>query len=235
MPATGPSTRTTNLCGASTAGGWTPRRSAIRLLAVSGATGSRRRRAAPVPAAEHLEFHAARPVPGRLRDQPPQRLPDDAAACGATRSSPCSTAPTPTPAPASATTTTVPTQALFFLNDPFVHEQADRFAARLLQAATDDGGRIDLAHRIAYGRPATLEEDASRRDVPAEISQGASKDAACRLGRRGRATAACCSRRTNSFTSIEERIDARTPRSTSSSLYPWRPWRLGGSILRADV
>ncbi len=55
-------------------------------------------------------------------------------------------------------TTTVPTQALYFLNDPFVHDQADKFAARLLQGAPDDAARIDLAHRLAYGRPATLEE-----------------------------------------------------------------------------
>ncbi len=55
-------------------------------------------------------------------------------------------------------TTTVPTQALFFLNDPFVHAEADKFAARLLQGAADDAGRIDLAHRLAYGRPATLDE-----------------------------------------------------------------------------
>jgi hypothetical protein len=55
-------------------------------------------------------------------------------------------------------TTTVPTQALYFLNDPFVHDQADRFAARLLGAKADDGARIDLAHRIAYGRPATMGE-----------------------------------------------------------------------------
>ncbi len=55
-------------------------------------------------------------------------------------------------------TTTVPTQALFFLNDPFVHAQAEKFAARLLQAAADDAARIDLAHRLAYGRPATLDE-----------------------------------------------------------------------------
>jgi hypothetical protein len=55
-------------------------------------------------------------------------------------------------------TTTVPTQALFFLNDPFVHDLADRFAARILAAATDDGARIDLAHRIAYGRSAAPDE-----------------------------------------------------------------------------
>ena len=51
-------------------------------------------------------------------------------------------------------TTTVPTQALYFLNDPFVHEAADKFAARILAATADEGARIDLAHRIAYGRSA---------------------------------------------------------------------------------
>ncbi len=55
-------------------------------------------------------------------------------------------------------TTTVPTQALFFLNDPFVHDLADKFAARIMAAATNDNARIDLAHRIAYGRPATGDE-----------------------------------------------------------------------------
>jgi hypothetical protein len=55
-------------------------------------------------------------------------------------------------------TTTVPTQALFFLNDPFVHDEAEKFAARILAAAPADGARIDLAHRIAYGRPATPDE-----------------------------------------------------------------------------
>ncbi len=61
----------------------------------------------------------------------------------------------------------MPTQALFFLNDPFVHDQADRFAARLLRGAADDAGRIDLAYRLAYGRPATLEETRAGETVPA--------------------------------------------------------------------
>jgi len=69
-------------------------------------------------------------------------------------------------------TTTVPTQALFFLNDPFVHEQADRFAARLLQAAPEDGPRIDLAHRIVYGRPATLEETRAGEEYLRKYVQG---------------------------------------------------------------
>jgi hypothetical protein len=54
--------------------------------------------------------------------------------------------------------TTTPIQALFVLNSPFVHEQADQFAARLMNAQTDTRKRIDLAYQLALGRPATLEE-----------------------------------------------------------------------------
>ena len=103
-------------------------------------------------------------------------------------------------------TTTVPTQALYFLNDPFVHAQADRFAARLLQGAADDAGRIDLAHRLAYGRPATLEETRAANCTCANTNRGRrtpGRRRRSRPRRRGRATAACCSRQTNSSTSID--------------------------------
>lgn len=49
-------------------------------------------------------------------------------------------------------TTTVPTQALFFLNDPFVHTSANRFASRIEAIAPDDAGRVQAAWRIALGR-----------------------------------------------------------------------------------
>ena len=55
---------------------------------------------------------------------------------------------------------TVPTQALYFLNDPFVHSQARAMAERLVKAATDDGARLNLATRELYGRPATDDERA---------------------------------------------------------------------------
>ena len=98
----------------------------------------------PFPPVSDLGLHPAQPVPGRLRDQPPQRLPDDRSDSRGTRSSPSSTAPTRTPAPTAATLTTVPTQALFFLNDPFVHEQSARSPAR----CCDDGvGRRCRPHR----------------------------------------------------------------------------------------
>jgi hypothetical protein len=54
--------------------------------------------------------------------------------------------------------TTVPTQALFFLNNPFVHEQAGRFADRLLAGPGDDGRRVERAYRLALGRAPTDEE-----------------------------------------------------------------------------
>jgi hypothetical protein len=53
--------------------------------------------------------------------------------------------------------TTVPTQALFFLNDPLVHESADDWAARLLAEPSDEA-QIEQAWHEAYGRsPAPVE------------------------------------------------------------------------------
>jgi hypothetical protein len=54
--------------------------------------------------------------------------------------------------------TTVPTQALFFLNNPFVHAQSAKLADRLLRARADEAGRIDFAHRLVLGRPPSAAE-----------------------------------------------------------------------------
>ena len=51
--------------------------------------------------------------------------------------------------------TTVPTQALFFLNDPFVHAKAEKCAARLQATRPDELQRIELACRLTLGRPPT--------------------------------------------------------------------------------
>lgn len=48
--------------------------------------------------------------------------------------------------------TTVPTQALFFLNDPFVHDKAERWAARLRADRPDEGQTLERAFRQALGR-----------------------------------------------------------------------------------
>ncbi len=54
--------------------------------------------------------------------------------------------------------TTVPTQALFFLNDPFVHAKAEKCATRLQAARSDEAQRIDLAYRLTLGRAPTAAE-----------------------------------------------------------------------------
>jgi hypothetical protein len=53
---------------------------------------------------------------------------------------------------------TVPTQALTLLNNPFVLSQADFFAARVKQEASDPESQVKLAYRMALARPATATE-----------------------------------------------------------------------------
>jgi len=50
---------------------------------------------------------------------------------------------------------TVPTQALFFLNDPFFHRCADAFARRALSSAQGDAAQLELAFQLAYQRAPT--------------------------------------------------------------------------------
>ena len=49
---------------------------------------------------------------------------------------------------------TTPLQALFMMNDPFAHAQAEKFAQRICGEAPDDPQRINRAHLVAFGRPA---------------------------------------------------------------------------------
>jgi mono/diheme cytochrome c family protein len=63
--------------------------------------------------------------------------------------------PDPNASTADRRNTTVPTQALYFLNAPFVHEKARKCAALLLAARTDEAQRIELAWLLTTGRPPT--------------------------------------------------------------------------------
>lgn len=56
--------------------------------------------------------------------------------------------------------TTVPTQALYFLNDPFVHAKSVKLAERLQAARPTERGQVELASQLAFGRPATHAEQA---------------------------------------------------------------------------
>jgi len=49
-------------------------------------------------------------------------------------------------------------QALYFVNDPFVHEQAASFARHLLEKGTDDSSRLDEAFLAALGRRPAQDE-----------------------------------------------------------------------------
>lgn len=48
-------------------------------------------------------------------------------------------------------TTTVPTQALYFINDPFFHAQADSLASSLLEDANDNA-RVTQIYRQLFQR-----------------------------------------------------------------------------------
>ncbi|MBI3836735.1 MAG: PSD1 domain-containing protein [Planctomycetia bacterium] len=50
--------------------------------------------------------------------------------------------------------TTTPSQALFLMNDPFIHQQSSAFARRLVSAHNEDSPRLQLAYSLAFARPA---------------------------------------------------------------------------------
>jgi hypothetical protein len=56
------------------------------------------------------------------------------------------------------TSATVPLQALYLLNNPFVHEQAVRLARRLLAAHSTTDDRIRLGCELAWARPPSADE-----------------------------------------------------------------------------
>ena len=74
---------------------------------------------------------------------------------------------------------TTPIQALYMMNDPFVHDSAARFAARLIKSGPTSAGRIELAHQLALGRSPSADEIAAcelyLKNFAAKV--GTSKDA----------------------------------------------------------
>ncbi|OWK43152.1 PSD1 and planctomycete cytochrome C domain-containing protein [Fimbriiglobus ruber] len=68
--------------------------------------------------------------------------------------------PDPNTSTAARQTTTVPTQALFFLNDSFVHARAASLA-KTLTTLPDGNTRLDRACKLLYGRPPTDREKAA--------------------------------------------------------------------------
>ena len=55
---------------------------------------------------------------------------------------------------------TTPLQALFMMNDAFTHEQSNALAQRLLDCSSDPAQRINVGHRLVFGRSASDDETA---------------------------------------------------------------------------
>ena len=60
--------------------------------------------------------------------------------------------------------TTVPTQALYFLNDPFIYAKSEAWARRLMEQCATTTQRLDEAYAAAFGRSATQSEQANSSD-----------------------------------------------------------------------
>ena len=58
-------------------------------------------------------------------------------------------------------TSTTPLQALYLLNDPFVHEQSRLVAERIRTHADNDTARLNFAYELIFSRPAATEEIAA--------------------------------------------------------------------------
>lgn len=77
---------------------------------------------------------------------------------------------------ASRITSTTPLQSLFLMNDPFVHEQARRFAERLLREGKDDDARLKRGYLLALGRLPTAEEQITLRSYLRQIREKVNGD-----------------------------------------------------------
>ena len=121
-------------------------------------------------------------------------------------------------------TTTVAPQALYLLNDPFVRAQSQALAQRVLEAANiSDARRIDLAYRLALGRPATNPETARATQYLVEYVAAAESLDASRIVKTagktppGKTTASKATRTKNQKPAIRKvsQTAARSPRSDS--------------------
>lgn len=68
-------------------------------------------------------------------------------------------------------TSTTPLQALYLMNDPFVHEQSQAFAKRLLAERSDDRDRIKLAWLLLFSRPPEASERATAMNYLTQVKE----------------------------------------------------------------
>jgi hypothetical protein len=67
-------------------------------------------------------------------------------------------------------TSTTPLQALYLMNDPFVHAQAKKFAERIKNEKNADPARIHHAYLLLYGGSPSAEEVTATTDYLAKVS-----------------------------------------------------------------
>ncbi len=69
-------------------------------------------------------------------------------------------------------TTNVPSQALYLLNSPFVHELARKTGQRVTASAPDEGRRLQMAYRLILGRDPSAAEARSAREFFGKFPAG---------------------------------------------------------------
>lgn len=67
----------------------------------------------------------------------------------------------PSTSTAARMTSTTPLQALYLLNNPFVHQECDLLARRILKQSPDTEARVQYAYELMFARPAEPEEIAA--------------------------------------------------------------------------
>ena len=68
-------------------------------------------------------------------------------------------------------TSTTPLQALYLMNDLFVHAQAQKLAVRLKAEGKTDQERVERAYLLLFGRPANAEEVSAATDYLAKVAK----------------------------------------------------------------
>ena len=69
----------------------------------------------------------------------------------------------PSTSTAARMTSTTPLQALYLLNDPFVHEQSQRVADRIMAHASETEDRTTFAYELLFARPPVSDESTAAR------------------------------------------------------------------------
>jgi len=68
-------------------------------------------------------------------------------------------------------TSTTPIQALYLLNEQFVHKQADLFARSVIRQCGDEAARVNRAFELAFARPADATELAEGQKFVSKVRQ----------------------------------------------------------------